>query len=625
MASRCSRLYRWVSRWEVATICFALTGVAIFSLAARATGGQGAAGATPRVEIAPNIMVSNDGDVTHIEPHLATHPMDRKRIIGASIVNYEYGSRIASYASTDGGSSWTPSVLSLNDAGDPQVAIGKTGTAYFAGLGSLDDRIRTGLFVARSEDSGLTWGKPILIAHGQDHPQIVVDCTDGQFGGRVYIGSLHGSYQLGVSYSTDDGRSWSALKDFVNGGGRYGHNVMNLLVLSDGTLFVPFATWTRSVAGAAGPDTSAWDFVLSTDGAQTFTAPRRIRIDRTGNLRDLPPRATRQQFPEFGVDSRAGVRKDRIYMGFPMAVNGYARLFMQYSDDRGTTWSQPGLVDPAAPTNSEQFNQMVTVNKDGVVGVSWLDTRAADDGSLFDEYFAASIDGGVTFLPATRVSSVSVRPHAPGNLAVTASASAPAGGDVLYIALDRALGRLENAGDYMGLSADADGVFHALWPDTRTGTYRLYTSAIRVTRERGPAARPVGLVVRQLKASEVRILFDPVTTDTATGIITVPLRVQNLTSGPLYGPVTIRFDVNPNAGDRGRVDVANYPEILGANNGQTGPGAEFDLTSLIGSAGLIVPGATTGQFLLRIKPKTPTGGIGRLMTSVSAAVGGSPQ
>ena len=45
-------------------------------------------------------------------------------------------------------------------------------------------------------------------------------------------------------------------------------------------------------------------------------------------------------------------------------------------------------------------------------------------------------------------------------------------------------------------------------------------------------------------------------------------------------------------------------------------GAEFDLTPLIGTTGVIPPGAKTGQFMLRIKPQTPTGSIGRLTATV---------
>src|SRR5436190_24307257 len=86
----------------------------------------------PRVEVGPNLLVSYDGNVTHIEPHLGAHPNDPKKLVGSAIVNYEYGSRVASYASSDGGYTWTFPALPLLDAGDPQVAFGKTGTVLFA-------------------------------------------------------------------------------------------------------------------------------------------------------------------------------------------------------------------------------------------------------------------------------------------------------------------------------------------------------------------------------------------------------------------------------------------------------------------------------------------------------------
>ena len=87
-----------------------------------------------------------------------------------------------------------------------------------------------------------------------------------------------------------------------------------------------------------GDDTASWDFVLSTDGGETFTAPRRIRVDRTGNLAALPPRARRQQLPQFGIDSDGGVPRDRIYMAFPRIVDDIARVYFQFSD----TVARPG-------------------------------------------------------------------------------------------------------------------------------------------------------------------------------------------------------------------------------------------------------------------------------------------
>ena len=119
--------------------------------------------------------------------------------------------------------------------------------------------------------------------------------------------------------------------------------------------------------------------------------------------------------------------------------------------------------------------------------------------------------------------------------------------------------------------------------------YRLYTSAIRVTSD-ARASAPANAVVREIKGAELGILFDPVSVDESTGIITAPLLVQNLTGDSLYGPLTLRLDVDPNAGDRGK----------------------------FGTSGFIPAGATTGQFMLRIKPQTPTGSIGRLTATLIA-------
>ena len=54
--------------------------------------------------------------------------------------------------------------------------------------------------------------------------------------------------------------------------------------------------------------------------------------------------------------------------------------------------------------------------QDGIVGVTWYDTRDSKDGSQFHEYFTASLDGGKSFLPPVRVSSAPSTPLGPGNM-----------------------------------------------------------------------------------------------------------------------------------------------------------------------------------------------------------------
>jgi hypothetical protein len=101
----------------------------------------------------------------------------------------------------------------------------------------------------------------------------------------------------------------------------------------------------------------------------------------------------------------------------------------------------------------------ISVNRDGVVGVMWYDRRDYPDNSGYVPRFAASLDGGVTFTSSVLLST------APNALA------AQKGADFLA-----------NGGDTAGLVAAADGRFHALWIDNRTGVQQVWTTPISVTR-----------------------------------------------------------------------------------------------------------------------------------------------
>src|SRR5437660_929054 len=43
----------------------------------------------PRIEVGPNIRVSDDGNVTHIETLFASHPTDPKFLVGTVTVQHE--------------------------------------------------------------------------------------------------------------------------------------------------------------------------------------------------------------------------------------------------------------------------------------------------------------------------------------------------------------------------------------------------------------------------------------------------------------------------------------------------------------------------------------------------------
>jgi hypothetical protein len=130
------------------------------------------------------------------------------------------------------------------------------------------------------------------------------------------------------------------------------------------------------------------------------------------------------------------------------------------SSDRGATWTAPKIVSDApevarASGGPDQFMPTIAVNRDGTVGVLWYDRRDADDNLSYYPRFSASTDGGVTWLQSIRVSESPNKAAGKSGTGVT-------------------------SGDTAGLAASADGLFHALWIDNRTGVQQVWTSAISV-------------------------------------------------------------------------------------------------------------------------------------------------
>ncbi len=173
-----------------------------------------------------------------------------------------------------------------------------------------------------------------------------------------------------------------------------------------------------------------------------------------------------------------------MYAVWPDYSEGLPRVVISWSPDRGLTWSDPKPVAPRKIEGSQQFQAAVAVNRDGVVGVTWYDSREAPSEFAFHQYFAASFDGGETFTDAQRVSGALSRPLGSGNLLPTPTTFSGTQGE-LRVALLSAASRWVNGGDYMGLTASADGHFHpvlggrAVW--NLPGLHRRSPSRVRRT------------------------------------------------------------------------------------------------------------------------------------------------
>jgi len=590
---------------------------------------SGAEAPGPRVVVGPNMLVSRDGDFPHVELILAANPKNVKNLLGGAITytRPKGGTACRAYATTDGGTTWWPSEFAEQvewGGGDPYVAFTPQGTGIFSGLAFQEDekgQQHGYLQVWRSEDGGRSWGKTMNLGYSYDHEQMIVDQTTGRYAGRIYIGVLYGYpvYTVGVFRSEDDGRSWTGPVDAANGGGTIGINDIQPMVLSDGTLVLPYADFDflPGKAKMAGKSSSTAWMVLSEDGGVSFGKPRKIQTmqhnldDKVGGKFAV--------FPAFAVDNQSKEYRDRIYVAWTDFRYGPIRLLFSHSEDRGLHWSEPMLLDPSTPKDAMQGQPVVAVNKDGIVGVTWYDTRDSKDGSQFHEYFTASLDGGKSFLPPMRVSSAPSTPLGPGNMNMGAMIFRHK--ETTALSLISAGSRWGGGGDYMGLAPDKEGVFHPFWADARTGTFQIYTANVSVVvppKEKAaatgaaaaPAAEPqtppAPARTKVVLDTRLEFVFDPTRYDGATKESEIPVRLRNISKQPIYPPITLEilgFDLND-------PEIPKYPYppmwVVNAANGKNGEGATFDFSGALGNLESLEPGALTGPVVLMFRFEDPT-------------------
>jgi hypothetical protein len=541
---------------------------------------------------------------------VASNPKNPKNLLGAAITFTRPDGRTAckTYASLDGGYTWSDSSfaeqIQFREGGfDPQVAFGLNGTAYFCALANYredDGTVRSAIHFYRSEDGGISWGEKTDFGPDYDHEQLVVDQTYGKYAGRVYVGAAHGTSAesiVGVLRSEDDGKTFIGPVDFANGKGKVGFSVANMLILSDGSLFVPYEEYAIQPNTTESSATNTFWSMISDDGGVTFSVPRKIVVQHIPNMQrritdSREGNFARVGYPMFAVDSTSGGYKDRLYMVWPDAQFGKPRLLFSYSKNRGNSWTEPKLVHSDVPEWSSQYQPMLFVNREGILGLMWFDTRTSDKNDRYHLYFAASLDGGESFLPAVQVSSAPSFPGADLNLIPSPLFGIHTGSSINVRTLS-AYTRWGDGGDYMGLTATADSVFHPFWADSRARCFQIWTCSIAIKTGLLDAARSgrkrVSLNTR------VELVYDPIRYDPLSRIAIVPIRLKNISEAPLYGPFVVKIKALFPEYEKKHVEAGwiNIPEVLNSSNGEKGAGAEFDYSSSLRDFESLNPGGLT--------------------------------
>ncbi len=347
------------------------------------------------------------------------------------------GLAVAAAWSKDSGRSWAREVFGGHDViSEPAVkAAGgrRWYLAYLAAGGSGGSDVD--VYVRRSLDGGRSWRPPVAVSRGRhfdDRPgldargeEVLVAWPDFAFApARVRVARSH-----------DGGRTFGARKILVAPPAG-GNGVCP--VIGAGTDYYVF--WRGS----------SQEFLwMSRSSDRGWTWSEEVAITELHPLPAILPGGFR------GVNLPSAAA-DPVTGGLVVVWNdqrfGSPDVLSIRSSNRGATWSLPVRVNDDAGTTAQFFPQ-VTIDPAGTVHVVWYDRRHGDAGA--DVYYAASVDGGVSYRR---------------NLRVTARNYPPA--------LPRERGAAAFAGDDLEVAA-AVGAVYPVFQQAPAGVPRVYVAGIQ--------------------------------------------------------------------------------------------------------------------------------------------------
>ena len=572
--------------------------IAIFGLTELSSAQQ----STSTIQVGPNIHVSRaHADRVHHEVYVAADPRDAQNLVGCAIIEEGPGGQVRdiAYTSSDGGRSWRPTLEEKRAlfSSDPVCEFGPDGTAYFSGVvrgviegfDTFNKYPDDHTFVYRSKNGGNTWSAPTDLP-ATDRPFLGVDESGGKYHGRLYVsGSLfiHSSQEgrfvrsLMVSHSADGGATFSEPAIIASIEPRGIDTATNGVVLSDGTYVVVYKE-LRDISNSdhrgtslLPPATPTGDLIVieSSDGGQRLST-----VSVAGQVYGGGGRTFLGSIvASLAVDRSSGPFRDRLYLVWPDFRSARCEVLLAYSDDKGKTWTAPAVVDDYRPgfavgPGLDTFLPTVSVNHVGVVGVAWYDRRDQPDDLGYSLRFAASLDGGETFLPSVKVSqTVSYQDNRlllrgdsrGGGHRQKALSGGPLTGEVTFRPW---------VGDTSGLAASADGVFHPFWIDHRTGIPQVWTASVTVA---GKTARNGSDALSALDDISSKVTLDLVNAvfDRAKQMVTVDAYLVNTSKDVISGPVKVRaLTLQSEVG----IATAANPD-----NQETGRGAIWDFTDTL--------------------------------------------
>jgi hypothetical protein len=509
------------------------------------------------VKVGENVQVSAaNSHLIHLQPVVDVDPDDPQHLIACSHLLTEEPEKTfhgVVYVSFDGGKTWLESLRPEGEGLHPACAFGRGRLAYVVTLGRSDCLpgmcTYNNLEIYRSTDGGRKWSKSSGFFHADDHPYISVDRVRQTRRDVIYVSTLVGAMPFddltananwpalvpsgfAVYISDDEGKSFSAPVSAYSSGGHGVPILGSSCIMADGTYVLMFPELMKASSEFDDHEKAnhnAWiKVVTSHNGGKTLEHASVVAATNWGL--DRGTSSSLQQ--GIAADVSSSPFRNRLYVVWQARQLTRHRIWLSHSDDVGKTWSTPVSIDDAPPEASggpNDFMPAVAVNNVGVVGITWYDRRENPDGLGWYARFAASLDGGDTFLPSVRVSTAPMSFSHRHQATYTGRFS------------DTVSDEPSSAVDYStGFAAGPDGVFRAAWTDNRTGYPQLWTAPIKVS---GPVFRNGSNEASQLSevSSSAPVHIGNPYWDWSTGEFECDLFIKNVSPTMLPGPLKLRF------------------------------------------------------------------------------------
>ena len=351
--------------------------------------------------------------------------------------------------SFDAAESWEGDVSGAGEdnSGDPTTAVGLNGRWYINYIsGSL------GQGISFSDDQGETWTtKTIGSNPGEiaDKNHMWIDNSPtSPFEGNLYVAWTDfggpDDENIVLSRSVDHGENWLDVGNISAATNAFNHGV-NLSTGINGEVYAVWAVYDEN------GDESAIGFSKSYDGGITWTQATRVIDSIRGiKLSGTSKNIRVNSFPVATVDLSSGPNSGTIYIvwtniGEPGINSGNEiDIYLIRSTDEGENWSDPTRVNQEEPgQGKEHFFPWITCDpSNGFLSVIFYDDRNVF-GSQCEVFCANSDDGGESW-EDFKVSDVSFFPEPIPGLAV------------------------DYFGDYLGITA-LNGWVYPVWTDNRLG------------------------------------------------------------------------------------------------------------------------------------------------------------